>query len=81
VSASNRFDFDLLAEYNPPSPNESRPAGNSKKPAASGGEDSETSPADSPQGSGFSQRRVRPPYTGPPLKPNPKSNPNPGGPQ
>ena len=34
VSASNRFDFDLLAEYNPPLPGETQPTGNLKKPLA-----------------------------------------------
>ena len=38
VSASNRFDFDLLAEYNPPAPGERRPAAHAK-PAPGAGDD------------------------------------------
>ena len=76
VSASNRFNFDLLAEYNPPSPDETKQAASSKKPAAAG-DDSESIPPNSGNDSSFTQRRVRPPYTGPPLKPNPTK----GGPQ
>jgi len=76
VSASNRFNFDLLAEYNPPSLQETRPSGTSKKsPATSGA--SEEPPAAPQPDSEFGQRHVRPPYTGPAHKPNP----TPGGPQ
>ena len=75
VSASNRFNFDLLAEYNPPSPDETRQSANSKNPSA--GDDSQTTPADSPSGPARTQRYVRQPYTGPQGKPNPA----PGGAQ
>jgi type IV pilus assembly protein PilN len=75
VSASNRFDFDLLAEYNPPSPDETRPSAHAKPTPDR--DDSEAAGANSPQGSTFAQRRVRPPYTGPALKPSPTS----GGPK
>ncbi len=76
VSASNRFNFDLLAEYNPPSPDETKQAASSKKPAAAG-DDSESIPPNSSTGSTFTQRPVRPPYIGPAHKPNPTK----GGPQ
>jgi type IV pilus assembly protein PilN len=74
VSATNHFEFDLLAEYNPPSPDEARLATHSKKPAA--GDDSEDTPANSGSNSGGARRHVRPPYTGPAIKPNSQ-----GGPQ
>lgn len=77
VSASNRFNFDLLAEYNPPSLQETKPAGNLKKALAATGEVAEEPPAPPHADSGFVQRHVRPPYTGPAHKPNP----TPGGPQ
>ena len=76
VSATNRFNFDLLAEYNPPTPEESRFTANAKKIAAAEPEDA-TSLATPAQGSGITQRRVRPPYTGPAPKPNPTQ----GGPR
>jgi type IV pilus assembly protein PilN len=77
VSASNRFNFDLLAEYNPPSPQETKPAGNSKKSATTTSDGSEEPLATPQANSEFVQRHVRPPYTGPAHKPNP----TPGSPQ
>ena len=77
VSASNRFNFDLLAEYNPPLPQEIKTAGTLKKSPSATGEVSEEPPAAPQANSGIIQRRVRPPYTGPAHKPNP----TPGGPQ
>jgi type IV pilus assembly protein PilN len=80
VSASNRFDFDLLAEYNPPSPGETRPAASLRKssPATrANSENSPTLPSASHQPSAFTPMQGRPPYTGPAPKPNPTS----GGPQ
>ncbi len=77
VSASNRFNFDLLAEYNPPLPQEIKTAGTLKKSPSAAGEVSEEPPAGPHANSGIVQRRVRPPYTGPVHKPNP----TPGGPQ
>jgi type IV pilus assembly protein PilN len=96
VSASNRVDFDVLAEYNPALPGERKAA---KKPAPAR-EDSRVQPAPPaphppagpvflPQprmGQGAPQDRlsrpVRPPYTGP-AQPNPGPSPfpPPGGPQ
>jgi type IV pilus assembly protein PilN len=75
VSASNRFSFDLLAEYNPPTPAETRSAASSKKAVEE--EDAETTPSNSSHTSGFTQPHVRPPYTGPAAKPNPTK----GGPR
>jgi len=68
VSASNRFNFDLLAEYNPPSPDETRQSANSKKPST--GDDSQASPADAATGPAYAQHHVRQPYIGPSIKPN-----------
>jgi type IV pilus assembly protein PilN len=83
VSASNRFNFDLLAEYNPPLPGETQPTGNLKKPLA--GTNSDDGSANSGSAPGFTERRVRSPYTGPVPKPNPTRNSTPnsteGGPQ
>jgi len=70
VSASNRFSFDLLADYNPPTQAEAKATRDSKRSAAAASESDEEQPA-SPQGSGFTERRLRPPYTGPASKPNP----------
>jgi type IV pilus assembly protein PilN len=77
VSASNRFTFDLLAEYNPPSSEETRLFANSKKSAAAGKDDSESDHPSSGPTSGFPRNAGRPPYTGM----SPKPNPTPGGPQ
>jgi type IV pilus assembly protein PilN len=77
VSASNRFSFDLLAEYNPPAPGETRPTSSSKKASIAESKDEEPPPETPAQGPGSSQRRVRPPYTGSSLKPHP----TPGGKQ
>jgi type IV pilus assembly protein PilN len=97
VSASNRVDFDVLAEYNPALPGERKAA---RKPAPIS-EDSGSQPAPH-RGHPLSgpvfippprtdQEPGRPPYTGPaqPMtpqpKPKPKPNPSlypaPGGPQ
>ena len=96
VSASNRVDFDLLAEYNPALPGERKAA---KKPAPGreelGGQTAQRAahplagpvPIPLPRmGQGLSPDRVpgpgRPPYTGPSQpKPNPSLYPPPGGPQ
>ena len=77
VSASNRFNFDLLAEYNPPTPGETKLASGSKQSSTAASEDAETLPATPAQGPRLNQPRVRPPYTGSSLKPNPA----PGGKQ
>ena len=58
VSTSNRFTFDLLADYNPPTPDEARAA--SKPVVLSTVEEQETPAQPAPM-----HRPVRPPYTGP----------------
>ena len=96
VSASNRVDFDLLAEYNPALPGERRAA---KKPAparedrsgqpAPRAAHSSAGPVSTPQqrpGQGLGTDRVpgpgRPPYTGSSQpKPNPSVYPASGGPK
>jgi type IV pilus assembly protein PilN len=69
VSASNRFTFDLLAEYNPPTPEEARTASKPVKPSA---EDhkarfSEAPPAGASPSTAApataTRRPARPPYT------------------
>jgi len=92
VSAADRVDFDLLAEYKPALPGERMPA---RKPSATR-EDAGRQPsaAHPPAVPTFRQpppmdpnrfnRRERPPYTGPPQsKPNPSiyTNTSPGGTQ
>src|SRR5271157_998991 len=94
VSASNRVNFDLLAQYNPASSGERKAA---RKPAPAT-EDSESRPGSHIVPSPV-RRPVRPPYTGPDqhpapvqmtprssrnaIKPDPSTYPNPtaGGPQ
>jgi type IV pilus assembly protein PilN len=76
VSATNRFNFDLLAEYNPPSTDETKLASAPQK-SATGATDSETPSAHS----GFKRHGIRPSYTEPAPKPNPTRNPAHGGPQ
>lgn len=81
VSASNRFDVDLLAEYNPPTLEE-RAAVKTKKSSEPSGSiphrHSRALPAPAP---GFPKPRGRQPYTGQPrTAPMPPQN-RPGGPQ
>ncbi len=65
ISISNRFDFDLLADYNPPTLEEERvaarpaPKPSSSVPLGIANPAHLRHPPDSPQGNG------RPPYTGP----------------
>ncbi|MGA3136155.1 MAG: fimbrial assembly protein [Terracidiphilus sp.] len=89
VSASDRVDFDLLAEYNPASPGEHKTA---KKPApASKDSGSRTAPHTIPTPA-TPDHRPRPPFAGPDqhaapgtminrFKPNPSHSPAPGGPK
>jgi Fimbrial assembly protein (PilN). len=60
VSASNRFTFDILADYNPPSPDESRSAARRERPAA---DESTPQAPDAPPAA--MRRPARQPYTGP----------------
>jgi len=68
VSATNRFTFDLLAEYNPPTPDEAKtPSKPVKASAAEGnGIRHSTTSSTSGEASAITPRRpVRAPYTGP----------------
>jgi type IV pilus assembly protein PilN len=88
ISASNRVNFDLLAEYNVAAPMDLNLRAEGKhedeKPSAAGeiaGKRAPT-PRPAPTPLGFGQQPVRTPYTGPvPNRPvqNPKAKPNPGG--
>lgn len=62
VSASNRFTFDLLAEYNPPTAEEAQSA---PKPSKSSTTDISNTPASTAPVSSAAHRPARPPYTGP----------------
>jgi type IV pilus assembly protein PilN len=66
VSATNRFTFDLLAEYNPPTPEEARTA---TKPGKSSAEERAAAldAADIAQTSGIARRPVRPPFAASPT--------------
>jgi type IV pilus assembly protein PilN len=71
VSASNRFTFDLLAEYNPPTLEEANASSTPAKPSTNEGHQPRPA-ASSPSGaapnavpSTTPRRLVRPPYTGP----------------
>lgn len=86
VSASNRFEFDLLADYNPPTPEE-RTAAKKTSKSAETGEESGTVPNSRHRLPNISQppdqHLGRQPYTGlsptaPPTRPGPAS---PGGPR
>jgi type IV pilus assembly protein PilN len=80
VSASNRVNFDLLAEYNPALPGERKAAKGQASTAGSAENSPETPYAGGPEPG---QRSARSPYTGAPQpgtnrsKPN-RSKPNPG---
>ena len=89
VSASNRVNFDLLADYNPAQPGEHRPVHAPEKTRASTEEKPQGRPAQAHPVLAPGQQPARAPYTGPPQpgtarpKPNPSLYPNrtPGGPQ
>ncbi len=91
VSASNRFEFDLLADYIPPTPEERAAAKNAAKKSAASqvtSQDTGNRPEPARLVPGFSRSSGRPPYTGmgnrtPLPRPNPPgtSAPAPGGPQ
>ncbi|MGA7339817.1 MAG: fimbrial assembly protein [Terracidiphilus sp.] len=89
VSASNRFEFDLLADYNPPTPEERKGPRRAEKGEAGGGDETVNRPVSARQAPKFSQGTGRPPYTGPATaapeqpRPNPATYPHPaqGGPQ
>lgn len=64
VSVTNRFNFDLLAEYNPPGPGEARVARDSSKKAMAAGLESAPQVETGQSKSGPPPHRIRPPYTG-----------------
>jgi type IV pilus assembly protein PilN len=76
VSASNRFDFDLLAEYNPPVPEERKAAAHAEQSPASADGDANP-PAHAHRRLTPGSKTGRPPYTGQahpaplPMKPSP----------
>jgi type IV pilus assembly protein PilN len=72
VSASNRVNLDLLAEYNPAAPGERRAA----KPAAATEEAPALKPPANPVAAGT--QTARPPYTGLSQPGTSRSKPNPG---
>jgi type IV pilus assembly protein PilN len=77
VSATNRFTFDLLAEYNPPSPEEAGKAGSANKTAASA-----AMRAPGPRrASQFNRSPGQPLHGGPRHNRELKPSPTPGGPQ
>jgi type IV pilus assembly protein PilN len=78
VSASNRFDFDLLAEYNPPVAGERKPAKSSTTTTTTTGDyTNANSPARAHRRLAPGSNNGRPPFTGPsrpaplPMKPGP----------
>jgi type IV pilus assembly protein PilN len=73
VSASSKFDVDLLAEYNPPTPQERTALKSAPKPSASAAPSATRPlrPHDTPAGA---QTQGRPPY---PATSSPQSNTNP----
>jgi type IV pilus assembly protein PilN len=64
ISASNRFNFDLLAEYNPPTPEERKTAKSAGKKPSPEGADGEGRPARTRTLPGPQQQPGRTPYTG-----------------
>lgn len=62
VSASNRFTFDLFAEYNPPSLDEAKTAAKPARPRATADDEA---PRPSPARPNFARQGFRQPYTGP----------------
>jgi len=89
LSASNRFNFELLADYNSAAPMEGKAEKKSEKPQAAGERTGQSAPprhAIHPLPSIHGQQNSQPPYTGPgfakPIaRPNPNAKPNAGGPQ
>jgi len=86
VSASNRFEFDLLADYIPPTPEEERSqAGKGEKSPAPEAEGEANTPASTQPPPGANGRTGREPYTGPgaplPAAPRGVHHPSAGGPK
>jgi type IV pilus assembly protein PilN len=64
VSASNRFDFDLLADYNSTPPEAAKPGKDAEKAKPSGEEKAPTAPSMEEPAVRSPQQRGRQPYTG-----------------
>lgn len=85
VSDTNRFSFDLVANYNPPSSDEVKAAGGERNAGARSGEKQHrgtTHPARGARPAGTQPSRVRPEYKRPApaqAKPNPGQDATPGG--
>ena len=85
VSASNRFTFDLLAEYNPPLPEENKPVASGRNKVADE-ESGAARPGPGSEGNRQAGRQLHSglaPVTSPRTRPNPAHpfNAQPGGPQ
>jgi type IV pilus assembly protein PilN len=65
VSASNRFDFDLLADYNSVPPEVAKPEKDAEKAKPSGEESIKSPPIAEPPVVRLPEQNGRPPYTGP----------------
>jgi type IV pilus assembly protein PilN len=91
VSASNRFNFDLLADYNSAAPVEGKAEKKNEKPQAAGERAGQSTPPRRaihplPVPAAHGQQNGQPPNNGPgfakPIaKPNPYAKPNAGGPR
>jgi type IV pilus assembly protein PilN len=85
VSASNRFDFDILAEYNPPTPDEVKAKAAKPQGAANQPEQQDNEPAGVPAGQHRGPRfqtNAPAPLRNPRVQPTPQNVPNRnGGPQ
>ena len=81
ISASNRVNFDLLAEYNPASPDERKADKSTAETPAAATDDSKNVPPETHPAPEAVNRSGRPPYTGfsRPMSSNPKPNPGSGG--
>ncbi len=81
VSASNQFEFDLLADYIPPTPEERAAIKNAAKESAPAAEEPGNRPAANRRVPAGKDASPRPPYTGmrssaPALKPHPSAYPS-----
>jgi type IV pilus assembly protein PilN len=72
VSASNRFDFDILADYNPPAPDQRKTSAKTEQEQAPSEGDTGNPPPPAHRVPGFRQEKARGSYTGaPPPQPAP----------
>ena len=78
ISASNRVNFDLLAEYNPASPEERKADKSAQQTPAAANDNSKDRPLETHPVPEAANRSGRPPYTGVSRPPAPSPKPNPG---